>query len=88
MAVVARKGAPEAGAVAVKVHWLGAGATALTQVRLGDGRAGWTWLVGPAPEEERVVDQKLERQAKFDPDLWVIEVEDREGRPFLDDPIA
>jgi hypothetical protein len=27
----------------------------------------------------------LARQAEFDPDMWVIEVEDRQGRHFLDD---
>jgi hypothetical protein len=30
------------------------------------------------------IDQRLEREKKFDPDLWVVAVEDREGRAFLE----
>ena len=43
------------------------------------------WMVlseGPEPE----VDQSISRQRGFDPDLWVVEVEDREGRHLLDEP--
>lgn len=92
-AVVARRGADQSGAVAVKVSWIGSPAdprkaTALTRATMGDGRLGWIWLVGPAPEDEAMVDAKLARQAQFDPDLWVLEIEDRQGRHFLDDPIA
>ena len=29
-------------------------------------------------------DRRLERETGFDPDLWIVEVEDREGRPRLD----
>jgi len=25
---------------------------------------------------------------KFDPDLWILEIEDREGRAFVDEPIV
>ena len=29
-------------------------------------------------------DKRLEREVKFDPDLWIVEVEDREGQARLD----
>ncbi|MGY8791176.1 MAG: DUF1491 family protein [Pseudomonadales bacterium] len=32
------------------------------------------------------MDVAISRQRSFDPDLWVIEVEDREGRYLLDEP--
>ena len=32
------------------------------------------------------VDASIRRQRGFDPDLWVIEVEDRQGRHLLDEP--
>lgn len=34
---------------------------------------------------ERDVDEAITRQRSFDPDLWVIEVEDRQGRHLLDE---
>ncbi len=27
---------------------------------------------------------RLERQVRFDPDLWIVEVEDRNGEPAID----
>jgi hypothetical protein len=30
----------------------------------------------------------LSRQLKFDPDIWIVEVEDRAGRNFLDTVVA
>ncbi|MEP4978095.1 DUF1491 family protein [Ascidiaceihabitans sp.] len=41
----------------------------------------WAELAAGA---ERDVDAAIERQCGFDPDLWVIEVEDRAGRHLLD----
>ena len=42
----------------------------------------WTEL---AAGEEREVDASIAKQRSFDPDLWVIEVEDRQGRHLLDE---
>jgi hypothetical protein len=33
---------------------------------------------------EQDVDASLAKQRAYDPDIWVIEVEDREGRHLLD----
>ena len=30
----------------------------------------------------------LDKQVKFDPDLWIVEIEDRDGRAFVDEPIV
>lgn len=35
---------------------------------------------------EREVDEAIRRQRGFDPDLWVIEIESRDGRTLLDEP--
>ena len=47
------------------------------------------WLKGTGPEwvEEAEADAYIERRIKNDPDLWVLEIEDREGRSFLDEKI-
>ena len=47
------------------------------------GARVWT---GIAEGAEAEVDAALERQRRFDPDLWIVEVEDREGRSLLDEP--
>lgn len=92
-AQIARRGAAQSGAVAIKVVHPGptprdALATALTGASFGDGRSGWIWLVGPDPQPEPEVDARLEKQARFDPDLWILEIDDPQGRHFLQDPIA
>ncbi len=37
-----------------------------------------------APVPEADIEARLTREIKFDPDLWIVEVEDRAGRHFLD----
>ncbi len=92
--VVERQGCREAGAIAVKLVATGRGfgapaeARALMAATLGDGASGWSWLAGPAPAPEAAVDEKLARAARADPDLWIVTIEDREGRHFLEEPVA
>jgi hypothetical protein len=41
----------------------------------------------PAPREplpEAAVDDRLAKEIQFDPDAWIVEIEDRAGRHFLD----
>ena len=41
-------------------------------------------VLAEGPEAE--VDTAITRQRGYDPDLWVVEVEDRAGRHLLDEP--
>jgi hypothetical protein len=83
-AFVVRRGDGTAGAVLVKLNTLD-GRASLWQRTTdpGTGDRRWTELAGGA---EAAVDASVARQRGFDPDLWVIEVEDRAGRHLLDDP--
>ncbi|MEQ5869669.1 DUF1491 family protein [Sagittula sp. NFXS13] len=83
-AFVTAHGDDNAGAVLVKLATLDGKAKAFTRgFDLQTGDRQWTTL---AEGEERDIDQTISKQRSFDPDLWVIEVEDRAGRHLLDAP--
>ncbi|KPN63991.1 DUF1491 family protein [Aliiroseovarius crassostreae] len=83
-AFVTRKGDVTAGAVLVKLNTLDGRAVAYQRsFDLMTGERAWVVL---SEGEERDVDAALARQKSFDPDLWVIEVEDKSGRHLLDEP--
>lgn len=85
-AVVARKGDPRAGAVLVKVLNRREGATALyAEAFSGEGER--VWMQPTASHEEPDLDRYIERAVRVDPDLWVVEIEDREGRHFLTEAV-
>lgn len=89
-AAVRRRGADEAGAIFIKLNRLDGTAdiygpapqTAFDDSHPTD-RAFSPGLPGqPVPETE--AEAYLERQVRFDPDIWIVEIEDRAGRHFLD----
>ncbi|MFZ7092390.1 DUF1491 family protein [Primorskyibacter sp. 2E233] len=82
-AFVTAHGDDTAGAVLVKLATLDGKATAFTRsFDLMTGARHWAELAnGPEPE----VDASIAKQRSFDPDLWVIEVEDKHGRHLLGD---
>jgi len=89
--VLRRRGAAEAGAIFVKVDRLD-GRAALF------GPAPQSLAAQAAPGMDRVfvrvheaewidpleADRRLEREISFDPDVWIVEVEDRGGEARLD----
>ncbi len=83
-AFIVRKGDATAGAVLVKLNTLNGSATCYQRsFDLVSGERRWVVLAEGAEAE---VDRKVARQREFDPDIWVIEVEDRAGRHMLDEP--
>jgi len=81
---VVRKGDATAGAVAIKLALMNGKASFFTRSYGPDGRLAWHAQMEEADEAE--VDAALARQRRYDPDLWVIEVEDPHGRHMLDAP--
>ena len=79
---ISHRGDETAGAVLVKVATLDGNATAYERRTTLEGREWMVLAQGP----ERDVDAAIARQRGFDPDLWVIELEDAKGRTLLDDP--
>lgn len=86
--VVARRGADEAGAVFVKVT-RGADAVLLFGSPPGPayddhGRRRWVMPLGPEPVAAEAVDAFLSRQTSFDPDLWVLDIDDPKGTGLIE----
>ncbi len=74
------KGDPTAGAIILKLDTLDGEAQAYTRTHDLDGNEEWVPLAhGPDAE----VEEALRQQMKYDPDLWIIEVEDRDGRALF-----
>lgn len=82
-ATIARRGDADAGMVAVKVYLGGKRARLFVESRDEKGDPLWREpLNGEAAEA--AVDQYLDRESRFDRDLWIVEIEDRLGRTFVD----
>jgi hypothetical protein len=86
-AYVLRKGSEEAGAVFIKVARLDGTAVVLNQALGGDGERVWARPLGESAEEAKVA-VYFERQIKYDPDIWIVEIEDRQGRTFVDEKVV
>ena len=88
-AVLRRRGAEEAGAIFIKVSRLDGNAdlygpapqSAFDEARPSE-RVFSIALRRESPKPD--IEAYLARQISFDPDLWIVEVEDRAGRHFLD----
>jgi hypothetical protein len=88
-AAVRKRGAEEAGAVFVKVALLDGSAVLYApapQTAYDDSRPTERIFAptSPQPVPESVVEERLAKEIRFDPDVWIVEAEDRAGRHFLD----
>jgi hypothetical protein len=94
-AAVRRRGAEEAGAVFIKVSRLDGTGTlyapapqAVFNDKKPADRLFTATLGNDIPVPEASIEARLARESKFDPDVWILEVEDRAGRHFLDGAVV
>jgi hypothetical protein len=90
-AAVRRRGAEEAGAIFIKLNRLDGTGTLYgpaPQTMFEEARPAdrlFTALVGgKEPASDADIETRLTKEVRFDPDIWIVEVEDRKGRDFLD----
>ena len=81
--MVLRKGEPGRGTVILKINRLDGRFTVLVQVRENE-RLSWSRGSGSDPVDEATADAYIARQTRYDPDVWVIEIEDRQGRHWFE----
>jgi hypothetical protein len=94
-AAVRRRGAEEAGVIFIKINRLDgtgtlygpASQTAFDEAKPADRM--FTAIVGrEPPAAEAEIESRLVKEIRFDPDVWIVEVEDRIGRNFLDNVVT
>lgn len=86
---VRRRGAEEAGAVFVKLALMDGTAMLFVpapQTAYDDSRPVERVFTQSPPQvvDEQAVEARLAKEISFDPDVWIIEIEDKAGRHFLD----
>src|SRR5215212_6360442 len=87
VAVLRRRGAAEAGAIFVKVDRLDGSASLYgpaPQSLVSDAAESRLFLPILLDATGADVEERMRRELRFDSDLWLIELEDRAGRHFLD----
>lgn len=86
-AYLRHRGDRDAGGILLKINRFEAGCELLEPTMDRSGQRAWMRASGPEPIDEAEADAAIARRLKTDPDLWVVEIEDRDGRHALDEPI-
>lgn len=88
-AALRQRGGTEAGAIFVVVDRLDGrltlfGPAPQTHYTEQDGARAFTRLHAGESLDREAIEARLEKEMRFDPDLWILEIEAREGQDFLD----
>lgn len=90
-AYIVKRGDPDAGAVILRLNRLDGTSHVFSQARHADGTPAWAKASG-SDAEGRLADSEaqnyIDRQRKFDPDIWIVEIEDPLRRYTLDAEIV
>jgi len=85
--MVVAKGDPISGAILIKINRRDLGCWVLSETRGASGERAWFRGTGVAGVAESEADGYIQRHRARDPDLWVLEIEDRDGRYSFDEPV-
>ncbi len=89
-AAVVRRGDSDAGVIFIKVTRLDRTADLYGPAPsgyVGDmGDRSWIPLASQQPED--AIEDRLAREIRLDHDIWILEIEDRQGRSFLETWLA
>lgn len=73
-----KRGDADSGQIFLKVMNRAGETIVYAQSRDADDAPIWRRATGPEPVVESVADEKLARERKFDPDIWIVEIQKEE----------
>jgi len=77
---IATKGDPDAGAITLRLNKLNGDNMIYTQVRINSGELAWSPAGNGGALSDCEAISYLEKQKRLDPDLWIVEIEDPNGK--------
>ncbi len=86
-AVIRRRGDPDAGSIIIRLDRLNGHSVVLSQARDAEGNRAWLMANDGTPLPDADVESYIERRVKGDPDIWVLEIEDRHATYQPDAPV-
>ncbi len=86
---VVRRGDADAGAIFIRINRLDGSSFLFGPAPAGyheiAGGRGWVPLLDPKGQDDSSVEDYLQEELEMDPDIWIVEVESRDGHHGLDD---
>lgn len=86
-AAVVKKGDETAGQVILVTRSRNGRTQVFTRTMNSTGDYSWTIAMSKEQEELVKINEYLERQARYDPDLWIIELDTDNPERFVDDEL-
>lgn len=87
-AMVRRRGDSDAGSILIIIDRLDGTSYVLSQIRDADGARNWLKVTGAEPVPYAESESYIQRRAGTDPDIWVLEIEDRDNVYTPDAPVV
>lgn len=84
---ILKRGERDAGAVLLLLRERTGGVRVLQRANIG-GDTAWRTLASAADERDPALAESLEKQRRFDPDLWLVELDIADPARFVDGDIA
>lgn len=85
--VLRRRGYSGVGTLLLKINLLNGMARVLSQARYDD-EVVWNPVSRTDPMPDEDAEKYLSRQIEIDPDIWIVEIEDRQGRHWFPGRVA
>ena len=83
-AYVMKRGDPDAGAIFLHLNKLNGNNLVYNQIRAISGQIAWSQSGNGTTLDDREAHDYLEKQKKYDPDLWILEIDDPEDKYKFD----